>query len=252
MLLVQGLDVLSELVDAYLQPVVLGVLIGHRHQLLMVLLELTQVLLVYQLVLPDFELVLVGNFLALLAKDNVTALYHATGVSPELLSGEESSEKDECSVLRVFEVQAVGQGYDEQRHEENAPEGCEDTDYAAAVGLWVVVAIAYCGQSNDDIPHSSVDVLEIDIHFSFEDLEAQTQLNQREQERVKHYLDWILDHQGLKSELEVCVDSKDLAAPLRLGVGPLGELYDVDVGRNQLEEDLQDQKHVVNLEVEVR
>lgn len=251
MLLVQGVDVLAQLVDSDLQSVVLRVLVCHRHQLLVVLLELAEVLLVEELVLPDFEFVLLRDVLALLSQDNVTALYHTASVGPELLSGKKPSEKDESTVLRVFQVKAVGEGDHEQRHEEHAPEGSEDADDAATVRLGVVIAVSNSGQGNNNVPHGSVDVLKVDVHFSLEDLEAQTQLNQREQKGVQNHLDWILDHERFEPELEVCIDSKYLAASLGFWVGPLRELNDVNVGWDHLEEDLEHKEHVVYLEVEV-
>ena len=88
LLLLETLNVLFDLIDTYLESIVLCILIIHSQQFLIVLLEVILPLFVQKLTLSDFDKVLLIYFFLLLASDNIAALNHFAGTLAEQFSCE--------------------------------------------------------------------------------------------------------------------------------------------------------------------
>ena len=88
LLLLETLNVLFNLIDTYLESIVLSILIIHCQQFLIVLLKIILPLFVQKLTLSDFDKVLLIDFFLLFAADNIAALDHFAGTLAEQLSCE--------------------------------------------------------------------------------------------------------------------------------------------------------------------
>lgn len=113
----------------------------------------------------------------------------------QVLPQEQPIQQNKGSVLRLLELESVCERDDEQRNEEDAPEGGDNADKPAQIGHREVVAVANRRHGDDDVPHRRRDVREVDVYFTLEDLEANRQLQKGEEEGIKYDQNRIILHE---------------------------------------------------------